>query len=319
MIECETSDSCYSQVNSTCKQLLLSNFQEKQIQYVSQIAQSMIAFTQTVKTILFNEENKHCYKHFTEYIEIEQLLANNNQLKKTKFVESCQFLQFVDLSFNELTKVQFKSDSLLQLNLSYNRIRSIDISFFPKLKILVATNNEIVKFYGSNSELLYLNLSNNKLQNFSDKYLQHILFLNLSANTLQNIKLYNEYDYLQLSNNPIKYIEKLSSKSLLVNQTMIQFWNYCSFSNIQYLETDLEYPIMFLQLFEKLDFLNGIKITNMKNQSQVYSYVKFARCVAQTALRLKIIPVFVDIGRKIAEFKSLRAQELMLMLQLQNL
>jgi len=148
-------------------------------------------------------------------------------------------IQYLDLSHKKLKRIPDLSNKIIKkLNLSYNKIDSLDFTKLPKgLEKLNVSHNFLMKvfillpdlYFTKFSKLKELNLSYNKLKGVS--IATNIRKLKLNNNDIYNVDLDTQsIEYLDISNNKNlsnivsfdpKPIDTLKRKNILNNKHLI--------------------------------------------------------------------------------------------------
>jgi len=82
---------------------------------------------ENTKTINFTGSSIKKIEDFSPFIGIKKLILCNNKLKAVNGIESLKNLEFLDLSFNEIKKLDFLKDmkKLIQLEMLSNLITDV--------------------------------------------------------------------------------------------------------------------------------------------------------------------------------------------------
>lgn len=185
---------------------------------------------------------------FTGLINLQTLILNSNQLtsiKPTTFIPFKNSLQYLDLSYNELTQIPIELSNvnhLTVLDLSNNQIQSITQHTFTEnvlktLEILNLESNQIktVQFPAFKS-LNFLSLNHNQVTQlngslFKNMNLQSIKDLKVKYNLISQIaedtfKGFSSLNSLDLSGNrltsvPVKFIDSICLQTLDITRNPV--------------------------------------------------------------------------------------------------
>ena len=117
--------------------------------------------------------------------------SEEEKIVSVKGLEKLTNLTKIDLSYNNITKIDVKSfEELTDLSLFYNKLTTVDVTNNAKLKVLSLYNNDIESIdLTKNTELTYLSLSNNKINNIDITKNTKLNYLSLAGNNLSDIDL----------------------------------------------------------------------------------------------------------------------------------
>lgn len=140
---------------------------------------------------------------------IKHLDLSNNKLTNRSKLLIPDHIECLNLSYNELTYLNFKDKSILNLNVNYNLIDKI-FELPDDLNKLSCIENKITNFKlpnKLNDKLIYLNLTKNNLKHLEGNFITLIDLL-ISNNKLKKIEAkFSQLQKLHFSYNNIKYFD----------------------------------------------------------------------------------------------------------------
>ncbi len=117
--------------------------------------------------------------------------SEEEKIVSVKGIEKLTNLNIIDLSYNNISKIDVTSFSeLTDLSLYNNKLTAIDVTNNSKLKTLSLYNNAIENIdVTKNTELTYLSLSSNKISNIDITKNTNLNYLSLAGNNLSYLDL----------------------------------------------------------------------------------------------------------------------------------
>lgn len=124
----------------------------------------------------------------------ELYLSDMNINEITQYISFCKNLKKLNLNDNKIFMIEHlhKLGELLELNLSFNLLWSIDNLWCPKLRILKLDSNRIETLEGIENLkcLVQLSLSHNRIESMWEMpYLAELKELDLSGNLIKRIEM----------------------------------------------------------------------------------------------------------------------------------
>lgn len=137
-----------------------------------------------------NDRISESYKVTSEeLLSIKKLECNNQGINSVKGLSEIKNIETLNLSDNNITTIDLKSNSkLLDLLISNNKLSSIDISKNTALTNLYLNGNSLTSInLSGNKELLVVNLNNNRLTSLDLSNNSKLIDLKASQSAFQNI------------------------------------------------------------------------------------------------------------------------------------
>ena len=127
---------------------------------------------------------------------VKKLKLSSNRLRF--FNESLETLEYLDLSFNNLTKINLSFlTSLNFLDLSHN-VKLVALNFTENVKVLNLSNrnSELILNFSTSSKLEEIDLSFNDLKLLNENFFsnaKYLIKLNLKNSKFQSFNLFNSF------------------------------------------------------------------------------------------------------------------------------
>lgn len=199
---------------------------------IRSIPNDIIKLTKLNTLILSHNNLRYVSSKLKELKHFKYLDLSDNNLSKVPFeISSLKYLETIILDNNSITDCSFKSRNIKKIIANFNKITSINGSFFsqyPNLQVLSLISNRIKKLpdnIRSAKNLKHLNLSNNQLQFIPEMLLEldNLEILRLGKNRITEIptKLYDsKIKLVILSENPIP-VSKIKNRLFSENGKQI--------------------------------------------------------------------------------------------------
>ena len=273
---------------------------------------------------------------------LSYLNLSDNQIEQLNWIKKLSLLQNLDLSHNNLhnlkqTNIDLLNINLIQLDLSFNKLKTIDfIRYFSKLSKLVANQNEIedLNELRNLSLLESLLLNENKINNLEPlSNLTKLKNLEMNNNNIENIQhliKLNKISNLKLKNNKIRQIPNGFFDSLnklimlyLGSNRITQIDQIVSLNDLNILDlSNNEIESLFLTdaSYIRLIFINdNINSTLKRFQFNFYehlikfdaSFIKNIEINAQSVTKENLNLIFID-ETKINSIQNITNQRILM-------
>lgn len=207
----------------------------------------------------------------SELSRISNLDCSNQAIKSVKGIEKLTNLEILDLSYNELTSIDFSKNEFLKIvtlkdneltnvvkntvnlrkfNVYNNKLNEINVSDNVNLELLDASSNKLTSIdVSSNTNLETLNLSSNDISDIDLSNNVTLKVLDMTSNKISSIDLSKNISltHISLDNNKLKTIdlsnnEKLNNIQLVSNNlSSINIGNKPELKLIQLYDNNLSY------------------------------------------------------------------------------
>ena len=175
---------------------------------------------------------------FNDLNDFDKLKDFNCSHNKLRDIEKLKYINLIklDCSYNSIYKIPYKMKLLEYFDFSNNNIMGkIDLTYYSKLKYLLASSNKINEISNYPEELVYLDLSNNPIECIDNlpNSLEYLLIVQTGIKKINLTKLTN-LKYLDISINNFENIDGLPNGLVYLNCSQ------CSINNLDNLPTSLE-------------------------------------------------------------------------------
>lgn len=156
----------------------------------------------------------------------ELYLSNMNINEITQYISLCKNLKKLNLNDNKIPFIEHlhKLGELLEINLSFNLLWSIDGLWCPKLWILKLDSNKIESLDGIDNLkcLVTLTLSHNKITSMKQiPYLAELKELDLSGNQISKIEMMSNLPVIEDLNLSSNLITKINANELAPAKSLL--------------------------------------------------------------------------------------------------
>jgi len=163
--------------NHTLPLLAILDISNNNITHIDNLPESLVELYASCNKIKEIPRNRYKY--------LCKLVINDNKIERLPDLISNNLI-YLDVSHNNIKRIDNLIDDIEELYCSYNEIETIDY-ITTALCTLICNNNKISKFSTSKQNLKELDISHNKLSTFKSEFVPNIIKLNISYNELVNI------------------------------------------------------------------------------------------------------------------------------------